>query len=903
MRNQIAWSGRVLIGSGILLSMTFLALPFRGGSASVRFSKSGETPAPQVQEAPMEPKVRESSWFGHQSGGGSVQFEGLGDRWILAGPAELSEYTDGSGRLTGTFVDARNDGTFLRFYFDLLGRVEDETGTGKPGVYASLEGNMLGFGDLEGGLVRVVSGEEQALGGFLHAGAPLSFQWEWISTPSSNEEAWSETPSLVSFGLDFESESRWGVQEFSFDLGSVPGNFIWVSGGQFVENTDGSASLNAVIAEETNRQRSFKIELNFTSNGDVKSISDRFTGSSFSRSYQQCGGRLVGMDEFDGSLITLQGVGGSFDVFPGEASDESTFRTSGEFTTRVEQQPKQSTVVFRDGAVPGSVGFALANQALRFAFASQPERESFDAGTYALQLGELGSDFVFESGGTFIEDNHGYAELSGLVSRKSSPGSAFHLNVQFSDRWEASESSSMPWYGMRASAYSQNGGPVSTESWHYYGSVTGNLTGLRDLDGLSLDVNSGKNPLQVGFGANGRSFSEGGHVSFRVAATGTTEDKSLSYRLPETGLFCFELTSFNEDSVEVVRAGEGFWIGGVGDDFDFVSGGRLRQAADGSARLTGVLERRQFPDDRFFLDAQLDGRRDTQSAAYPPLGSPVWRENETGANAELVASWTYYTDFDGKLFGLGAFDGSLIAISRRGPAVQMGLGASRDCSGLGASVQLNVEVLEQPTTLRRFHSSATEGGIVVELGHQRRSTAKEAYALSAVQVPAGHAFYLPGIAEDFTFPEAGSFQEFGDGRACLEGRIVSSSNPELSFDVRMDFEGRFESNRPGQATRQLPESVYADRGGPVDTQLWHYYRKSSGILVGVGELIGSVIQIAGELDALQVGLGANGRNLNFGASGDFELNLLCQPMKPSNYLPEYYCGGEIHINLPASSRE
>ena len=89
----------------------------------------------------------------------------------------------------------------------------------------------------------------------------------------------------------------------------------------------------------------------------------------------------------------------------------------------------------------------------------------------------------------------------------------------------------------------------------------------------------------------------------------------------------------------------------------------------------------------------------------------------------------------------------------------------------------------------------------------------------------------------------------------------------------------------------------------MDSELWHHYRKSSGILIGVDELAGAVVDLDSESGALQVGLGANGRNLEYGASGEFGLKLLSQPVRGSEFLPAFYPGGEIHIDLPATARE
>ena len=139
--------------------------------------------------------------------------------------------------------------------------------------------------------------------------------------------------------------------------------------------------------------------------------------------------------------------------------------------------------------------------------------------------------------------------------------------------------------------------------------------------------------------------------------------------------------------------------------------------------------------------------------------------------------------------------------------------------------------------------------------------------------------------------------------ACLQGRLESRSEPGLGFDLRLDFDGRFEGNAFELADRRLPSTAYAARGGPVDTKLWHGYRRAHGLLVGTGELRGTVIEVDTERMALLVGLGASGNNIEYGASGLLELRLRSGPVGSPVWVPDYMPGAELLFALDATARD
>ena len=114
--------------------------------------------------------------------------------------------------------------------------------------------------------------------------------------------------------------------------------------------------------------------------------------------------------------------------------------------------------------------------------------------------------------------------------------------------------------------------------------------------------------------------------------------------------------------------------------------------------------------------------------------------------------------------------------------------------------------------------------------------------------------------------------EFDDGTAHLTGAIYKERVPNKRFLVDVWFTGRVSPGELGFAPSGSPKKelwdwMYVENGGPVDTNTWHYYLHTDGFLTGQNAMAGALIQITRMGPAFQVGLGANGKNIGFGASG------------------------------------
>src|SRR6185295_19046037 len=161
---------------------------------------------------------------------------------------------------------------------------------------------------------------------------------------------------------------------------------------------------------------------------------------------------------------------------------------------------------------------------------------------------------------------------------------------------------------------------------------------------------------------------------------------------------------------------------------------------------------------------------------------------------------------------------------------------------------------------------------------------------------ANHAFWLPGIGTDYQFtPTPGTFVQNSNGTAGLNGTLKSLSRPANSWYVSITFTGRTTTAPAGSPKKELNSSAYIENGGPVNPATWTYYTGYMGTLTGLDDNAGAIINIARTGPAFQVGIGANGKNLNYGASGWYLWTVVSQPASGSA-LPSTG-QGDINIDI------
>jgi hypothetical protein len=182
-----------------------------------------------------------------------------------------------------------------------------------------------------------------------------------------------------------------------------------------------------------------------------------------------------------------------------------------------------------------------------------------------------------------------------------------------------------------------------------------------------------------------------------------------------------------------------------------------------------------------------------------------------------------------------------------------------------------------------FSLAAGQAKVDVDFGYRAPSSnpqcVDEAINDPSVQgAGANHAFWLPGIGTDYQFtPNPGTFVQNPDGTANMNGTLKSLSNPLNAWTVSITFTGRTSVAPSGSPKKELMASAYSENGGPVNTATWIYYTGYNGTLTGLNNNSGAVINVTRTGPAFQVGFGANGKNLNFGASGWYKWTVVSQP--------------------------
>jgi len=320
---------------------------------------------------------------------------------------------------------------------------------------------------------------------------------------------------------------------------------------------------------------------------------------------------------------------------------------------------------------------------------------------------------------------------------------------------------------------------------------------------------------------------------------------------------CFVCADVGEAEPGMGVSGDhALWLPGIGTDFEFVSGGHLAEHADGTARLLGVVARRSEPTERFAVDVELLDRVSPGDPNHAPAGSP---KQELAAHAYLDGGgavdprlWRYYETTIGTLTGLDDLDGAVLQVSRRGPAFQVGYGANGKNTRYGASGWLDVVVLSHPNDGSTLQGD--KGDINIDLGGDCEDCARAA---------GDHAITMPQFGDDFLFVSGGVFEERVDGTARLTGEIVHDTDPLNRWAVQIEFMRRINPGSPshppaGSPKQELGSGAYADNGGIVDPDAWHYYQDTVGYVAGLDDNLGALLLVTRMGPAFQVGLRASG---------------------------------------------
>ncbi|MEM7066982.1 MAG: hypothetical protein AAF572_27940 [Cyanobacteria bacterium P01_B01_bin.77] len=168
-------------------------------------------------------------------------------------------------------------------------------------------------------------------------------------------------------------------------------------------------------------------------------------------------------------------------------------------------------------------------------------------------------------------------------------------------------------------------------------------------------------------------------------------------------------------------------------------------------------------------------------------------------------------------------------------------------------------------------------GVQADAAELTRSWQVVEAASSEYNNSGGHAFWLPEMISGgkFVFDSEASLNEYDDGTAHLFGSIVAANDANKQWDFDIWFEATDEGT--GGPKKELNSAAYVENGGSIDTNTWAYYdfsdSQQSTLTADSGTYAGQTLVLSDFTDGkypLQIGLGANGKNLEMGFSTWFQ---------------------------------
>lgn len=731
----------------------------------------------------------------------------------------------------------------------------------------------------------------------------------------------------------YNAQNVSSAEAATFVLDGLGGPFVFVGGQQWLDYENNTAVLTAEIADATDRERRFAVDLRASNFNLARELPEgsfdlRLEPTSYKdgggtvdpsgwTAYSTLTGTLTGLRDLAGTDLDIQLTADTLlQVGDGANNQNAYFGAFADFTWH----RFGATEDDEDGNGTGSMSLTLQGDTVARATAANSVMPFHGAeSVHAVTLPGISANLVFVAGGRFTERPDGTARLAGVLQDLANPALAFHMDLRLEDRVgpddEAYPPTDSPKLELNTSSYLENGGPIDPATWTYYESFEGTLVGLRDAQGAEIEITRRGPAFQVGIGANSKNGEFGGsgwlntvvvtQPSSGLALPGSTGG-DININLDSSGTVSCAGTAERDGDVARYSGGHALWIPGLARDFLFEPGAVFVERADGSARLEGVVYSSANPELRFYASADLADRIDPQAPGYAPQGSPKLELQSSAyvANGGTVDpnGWHYYGTLIGSLEGLAMMRGAEIHLERRGPAFQVGFGANGKNQRYGACGWLDVTIVSQPAQGGSLPDGITHGDFNINLGEECSvCTFAAPYDAELAKYQGGHAFYLPGISHDFIFESGASFVERADGTAQMRGVLMSPSRPGWRFNSVVNFSDRVDpsdaqyppTNSP---KKELVPSSFIEMGGPIDTNSWRYYTDFSGRLEGLDELEGAVVDLTLFGAPFQIGPGAAGKSHAFGGAGWLDVVLVEQPTTGVS-LPSTLPRGDINVDF------
>lgn len=983
--NLMPW----VVGGAIGVALLVLAVPRKGQKMPPQ-NPNRTSVQLKTTPLPVSPSPYRTTWvggagsdpsLGGDPGWAAFDFPGLGDDYVFEAGARLVERPDRSATLTGT-IHRRSDPTH-RWTLEMRLRNRVDPGEKLPGEITPNQGLSSGAYTDQGGAVDPASwryyrhilgritGVEHFEGAVAYFGkrrkdacqlgtgannrngdegmsCDLMYQ---VSKPPSNGASLPKGRRKgASMHLDItDSDSMcagrsWNEPPYKTSPAShamtLPGidtEFIFRAGGSFDEHSDGTASIRGLLVREDHPNEGFYLDLQLSdivTPGDGNhpppgSPKKELSSAAYAdqggpvkpstwRYYDTFGGTLVGMGAYAGAEYDVVRRGPAFQIGVGANGKNTNFGGSGWIETVLVSQPTHGP------GLPAKVGngdfnFDFQGDCADCASAAiQDPAVAKHSGGHAFWFPDIGTDFVFVSGGRFSETSQGTARLTGVVARESNPDQGFLVDLQFGGRVSPGANnhppSGSPKLELQSSSYASNGGPIDPSAWHYYETLDGSLVGIRDYEGAAYALTRRGPAFQVGLGASGKSLEYGGASWLEADLLSQPSSGPLLPTKMSNGDLNVTIEGECTDCIDAAEAdptygesgGHAFFLFGMTDGFVFIEGGAFVEHPDGTATVQGKIAQPRDLDRRFDVSVTFSDVCYPGGVDHPPVGSPYLALDPSAysSNGGPVepSGWHYYRSTQGTLIGEGAFDGAELSLTHFGPAFQVGPGANGKNLAFGASGWQQAEVVSHPNQGPAFPFSKAQSDFNLNLGGGCPICVDRANS-DPQWKPGGstHALWFPGIGTDFVFDPRGRFVEREDGTAQILGLIYRESAPNERFALNFNLGGRIDpgdANHPpsGSPKLELPSGAYTSNGGTIDPSTWRYYGTLSGQLTGLGDFAGAVIQVDRHGPAFQMGPGANGKNLEDGAASWLDLTLVQQPTT-GVLLPADPKNGDINVTF------
>ena len=152
-----------------------------------------------------------------------------------------------------------------------------------------------------------------------------------------------------------------------------------------------------------------------------------------------------------------------------------------------------------------------------------------------------------------------------------------------------------------------------------------------------------------------------------------------------------------DPALAVLPGGVLLAVPGLADDFEIAGGGQFVELPNGDARLTGRVRSRSSLFSAFLVDLQFSQRIVPGAANYPPSGSPslgLLASAYVPVGAIDPATFHYFAQVDGRLYGTHAYDGAIVDVQLVGNAAQLGVGANDRNGEYGLLAELALTVVQ-----------------------------------------------------------------------------------------------------------------------------------------------------------------------------------------------------------------